>query len=62
MSAARRPLPVWADIVLLPVINIVLAFIVVGIIVEIIGVNPFHALALLVTGAVGSPESIAYTL
>ena len=62
MSASRRPLPVWADIVLLPLINIVLAFVVVGIIVEIIGVNPFDALKLLVAGAIGSRDSIAYTL
>jgi simple sugar transport system permease protein len=33
MSTARRPLPAWADIVLLPLINIALAFVVVGIIV-----------------------------
>jgi simple sugar transport system permease protein len=62
MSQARRPLPLWADIVLLPVINVVLAFVVVGVIVEIIGVDPFEALRLLVVGAVGSPDSIAYTL
>ena len=34
----------------------------VGIIVRIIGVDPFHALGLLVAGAIGSPESIGYTL
>src|SRR5471032_3625563 len=62
MSTPRRPLPAWADIVLLPLINIALAFIVVGVIVTIIGANPFEALKLLVAGAVGSSESIAYTL
>jgi general nucleoside transport system permease protein len=62
MSAARRALPVWADVVLLPLINIALAFVVVGIIVALLGVDPFHALRLLVLGAVGSPESIGYTL
>jgi ABC-type uncharacterized transport system permease subunit len=66
VKAARRslpgPLPIWADIILLPLINIALAFITVGIIVRIIGVDPFHALRLLVAGAVGSPESIGYTL
>jgi ABC-type uncharacterized transport system permease subunit len=58
----RSPLPVWADIVLMPLINVALAFVTVGIIVRIIGVDPFHALKLLVAGAVGSPESIGYTL
>lgn len=62
MSAVRRALPAWADIVLLPLVNIALAFIVVGIIVALLGVDPFHALKLLVVGAVGSPDSIGYTL
>lgn len=57
-----RPLPAWAEIVLLPLVNIALAFITVGIIVRIIGADPLHALELLVVGAFGSPESIGYTL
>ena len=40
MKAARRPLPVWADIILLPLVNVALAFVTVGIIVRIIGVDP----------------------
>ena len=59
---ARRPLPAWAEIVALPLVNIALAFVIVGIIVRIIGVDPFQALGLLVVGAVGSSESIGYTL
>lgn len=62
MSVPRRPLPAWADVVLVPLVNIALAFVTVGIIVRIIGVDPFHALRLLVTGALGSSESIGYTL
>src|SRR5260221_12857490 len=62
MRAPRRPLPVWADIAVLPLVNIALAFIIVGIIVRLIGVDPFYALRLLVVGAVGSSESIGYTL
>jgi ABC-type uncharacterized transport system permease subunit len=62
MSAPRRPLPGWAEIVLLPLVNIAMAFLVVGIIVAIIGVDPFQALGLLVAGALGSSESIGYTL
>ena len=42
MKAARRPLPAWADIILLPLVNVALAFVTVGIIVRVIGVNPFH--------------------
>ena len=62
MSSPRRPLPVWADIAVLPLVNIALAFVTVGIIVRLIGVDPLHALRLLVAGAVGSSESIGYTL
>jgi ABC-type uncharacterized transport system permease subunit len=59
---SRRPLPAWAEIILLPLVNISLAFVTVGIIVRIIGADPMHALELLVVGAFGSPESIGYTL
>ncbi len=62
MRPAYGPLPAWAEITLLPLINIVLAFLVVGAIVAVIGVDPLHALRLLVVGALGSPESIGYTL
>ncbi|HQS15395.1 ABC transporter permease [Reyranella sp.] len=62
MSASRPPLPGWVEIGLLPLANIAMAFLVVGLIVKLIGVDPFHALKLLVLGAVGSSESIGYTL
>ncbi|OFW96959.1 MAG: sugar ABC transporter permease [Alphaproteobacteria bacterium RIFCSPHIGHO2_12_FULL_66_14] len=62
MKPSRGPLPTWAEIVLLPMVNVALAFIVVGAIVAIIGVDPLHALRLLVVGALGSSESIGYTL
>ena len=62
MSAARGRCPRWAEIAVLPLVNIALAFLTVGIIVRIIGVDPFHALQLLVVGAIGSSESIGYTL
>jgi simple sugar transport system permease protein len=59
---SRRPLPAWAEIVLLPLVNIALAFIIVGIIVRFVGGDPPHAIELLAVGAFGSPESIGYTL
>jgi len=62
MSTARRPLPGWVEIGLMPLANIAMAFLLVGLIVAVIGVDPFHALKLLVLGAVGSSESIGYTL
>jgi simple sugar transport system permease protein len=62
MRPSQRSLPAWAEILLVPLINIALAFLVVGVIVRLIGIDPFHALGRLVVGAVGSPESIGYTL
>ena len=62
MNGALRPLPRWAEIAALPLVNIALAFLVVGVIVEVIGADPVEALRLLVTGAIGSSESIGYTL
>ncbi|UYN95550.1 MAG: ABC transporter permease [Enhydrobacter sp.] len=62
MTAPRRPLPAWADIALLPLVNIALAFVTVGLIVAAIGVDPLQALRLLVVGALGSSEAIGYTL
>jgi len=62
MRPSPRSLPAWAEIALVPLINIALAFLVVGVIVRLIGIDPFHALGRLVVGAVGSPESIGYTL
>ena len=40
MSASRRPLPGWVEIGLLPLVNVALAFVIVGVIVRIIGVEP----------------------
>src|SRR5262245_31262925 len=58
----KAPLPNWVDIGLIPVVNVLLAFIVVGLIVLAIGVNPFSAVRIMVVGAVGYPEAVGYTL
>lgn len=62
MRRGQSSLPLWAEVTLLPLFNIALAFVTVGVIVRLIGVDPFEALRMLVVGAVGSPESIGYTL
>lgn len=56
------PLPRWADIGLLPVINILLALVVSGIVIAIIGENPFKALAVMLKGAFVYDGSLGYTL
>jgi ABC-type uncharacterized transport system permease subunit len=60
--SALRPLPRWADIILLPLINLALAFIVSGIVVFAIGHNPIAALEAIVTGAFGNGYNFGYTL
>ncbi len=55
-------LPKWVDILLIPMINLALALFVSGIVVALIGENPFEALAILVNGAVGSAYGWGYTL
>ena len=62
MSAILKPLPRWADIILLPVINLALAFIVSGIVVFAIGQNPLAALEAIVNGAFGNGYNFGYTL
>ena len=55
-------LPRWIDIGLLPAINILAAFIVSGIIIALIGENPFQALAVMVKGAFINKGALGYTL
>jgi simple sugar transport system permease protein len=58
----RAGLPAWADYGLLPLLNLLAALVVSGLVILAIGENPFVAMALLVEGAVGYPEAIGYTL
>lgn len=55
-------LPRWVDLVLVPVLAVVAAFIVAGIVVLAIGENPLSATYLLLRGALGSGEGIGFTL
>lgn len=55
-------LPKWADIVLIPAISLVLAFLVSGLVVLWIGENPLEALVIIVKGSVGSAYGWGYTL
>ncbi len=61
-TAAPARLPAWADYVLVPLINVVAAFLVSGLAVLLIGENPFRAAQLLIYGALGYGEGIGFTL
>ncbi|MCA0425115.1 MAG: ABC transporter permease [Proteobacteria bacterium] len=55
-------LPRWADLALLPVINVLVAFFVAGLVVLAIGEHPLEATRILLTGALGHGEGIGFTL
>lgn len=55
-------LPRWIDVGLLPLINILAAFIVSGIIIALIGENPFTALMVMIKGAFVYKGALGYTL
>src|SRR6056297_2427636 len=55
-------MPKWADVILIPLISVLLALIVSGFVVLIIGENPLEAMAIMIRGAFGSAYGIGYTL
>jgi len=55
-------MPKWADVILIPLISVLLALIVSGLVVLYIGENPFEAMAIMVRGAVGSAYGWGFTL
>jgi simple sugar transport system permease protein len=64
LKGIGRPgdVPGWVDYALLPVLNLLAAFVISGLVILAIGENPLVVLAALVDGALGNPEAIAYTL
>jgi general nucleoside transport system permease protein len=62
VSAAPIDLPRWADLVLVPALAVVTAFLAAGLVVLAIGENPLKATAVLLRGALGSGEGIGFTL
>jgi general nucleoside transport system permease protein len=62
MTGPRPKLPAWIDIGVIPVANVLLAFLAAGLIVLAIGVNPLEAVQIMLVGALGYPEAIGYTL
>jgi ABC-type uncharacterized transport system permease subunit len=62
MSTPYAKLPGWADYGLIPVVNLLVAFLVAGIVVLLVGENPLSAAVILIDGAFGSGQNIAYTL
>jgi simple sugar transport system permease protein len=57
----NKGLPKWADIVLIPLLSLTLAFLVSGLVVMFIGKDPIQAVQVMVSGALGK-FGIGYTL
>ena len=57
-----KPLPRWADMVLTPLISVLLAFAISALVILAIGENPWEALKVMVTGALGSSYGWGFTL
>ncbi|MFT4999681.1 MAG: ABC-type uncharacterized transport system permease subunit [Paracoccaceae bacterium] len=55
-------MPRWADVFLVPFINLTLAFLMSGLVVLAIGENPLDAIYFMIKGALGSTGGIGYTL
>ena len=62
MSAHKLPLPRWADMVVLPAVNLMIALLVAGVVVALVGQNPREVMSVLVHGAFGSQRGLSYTL
>ncbi len=61
-GAPARPLPWWADLLLLPVANLALALLASALVVLMAGASPLAALVSLLRGAFGDGEAVGYTL
>jgi general nucleoside transport system permease protein len=62
MSTPYAKLPAWADYGLIPLLNLIAAFVVAGLVILLAGENPVKALTLMIEGAFGSGSGIGYTL
>ena len=55
-------MPKWADAILIPLLSILISFFLSGLVILYLGMNPFEALQLMITGALGSTYGWGYTL
>ena len=62
MSTASVKLPNWINYGLMPLINLVVAFLISGLVIWLIGESPLEALDFMLRGALGSGEAIGFTL
>ncbi|MCT8161242.1 ABC transporter permease [Pseudoruegeria sp. SHC-113] len=57
-----KKMPKWADVLLIPVINLTLAFLISGLVIWAIGKDPWVAIKTMVQGSFGDSRGLGYTL
>ena len=62
VSAPLKALPAWADVALIPLLNVAAAFLISGLVVLAIGEDPIEAVKILIAGALGDLEGLGFTL
>jgi general nucleoside transport system permease protein len=58
----KTELPRWATAFALPLLNLLSAFVVAGIVIHLLGEDPIESLGILINSAVINPEGLSYTL
>lgn len=61
-GSSTEKMPRWADVALIPLLNLVIAFFLSGLVILAIGQNPVEAVKVMVTGTLGSTYGWGYTL
>ncbi len=59
---ATRRLPHWVDVVFVPLLSILIAFVISGVVIWYVGQDPVRAVQVMVNGALGSSYGWGYTL
>jgi simple sugar transport system permease protein len=62
MSSSPTKIPLIADLVLLPLANLIAAFLMTSVMFALLGESPLECVQILINGAFGNSESIGYTL
>jgi len=60
--SSTTPLPRWADLLLMPIVNLAIALLAAALVVALVGQSPGEVLKVLVHGAFGTPRGLSYTL
>mgnify|MGYP002660990217 CR=1 FL=1 len=58
----NQPLPRWADLVVLPIVNLAVALLAAGVMVWWVGQDPMEVIRVLLHGAFGTQRGLSYTL